>query len=578
MKKLFVTLLFLLSFVNVFAKEVSAQDYFDHAKFSEQNAQYVTALGSYWDAICLDPVNSKEALTRFEKLASKLQDGVKMFEDLNRFQVLDEWTKILKEAEQYFTLNFIYDFSFSPWEIDSSDYRTRTASFRTKVTYNFSKKFETILNIVCNGYRNAYQEEWEGVPSPKYWPKQAVTPIPELGQKTDFSGTTYNYSYTLSKDNKLYLTDDVAMFGVNRDDNNVRLYNSFYNNGYSVYINVVDENQNEIKIPVRYALNAFDVSHGSFEILIEGVKEYEIKLFEKQLAKPNVSKVLLKYGYKKTWNELKEKVEEVEVSLDTAHFRNQKYRKINSITEVEKLYPVFDLYKDNKNFVLVEGSEVLGPVSDSIAFAENTRHRFFDFYMCNHEVTQEEYNKVMGISLLGKENLQKPITSITFLDAVIFCNRLSQLMGYSPCYYITDFKDVILNKEANGYRLPTKEEWEYAARGGKNNLATSTKYAGDKKLDKVAWYIKNSKFELQNVKTKKANQLGLYDMSGNVWEFCNNEVNVQYDEDTRIELYRYIKGGSYCDEEELLNINYSEQVERSRQSYKVGFRLVRNAW
>jgi formylglycine-generating enzyme required for sulfatase activity len=155
------------------------------------------------------------------------------------------------------------------------------------------------------------------------------------------------------------------------------------------------------------------------------------------------------------------------------------------------------------------------------------------FYMGKYEVTQAEWVAVMGSNpswyqgnnltafqkgLSEEERGRLPVEYVSWYDAVDYCNALSDRDNLTRAYTING-TDVTWNSGANGYRLPTEAEWEYAARGGVN--LETYEYSGSDTLGDVAWYWDNSESErTRPVGGKAANSLGLYDMSGNISEWC----------------------------------------------------------
>ena len=123
------------------------------------------------------------------------------------------------------------------------------------------------------------------------------------------------------------------------------------------------------------------------------------------------------------------------------------------------------------------------------------------FSICKYEVTQELWEAVMGSNPSYIKGAKRPVEQVSWEDCQTFISKLNQLTG-------------------KNYRLPTEAEWEYAARGG--NRSNGYKYAGGNNIDDVAWCYDNSSRQTHDVGTKRANELGLYDMSGSVEELCSD--------------------------------------------------------
>ncbi|MDX2072558.1 MAG: SUMF1/EgtB/PvdO family nonheme iron enzyme [Haliscomenobacter sp.] len=209
-----------------------------------------------------------------------------------------------------------------------------------------------------------------------------------------------------------------------------------------------------------------------------------------------------------------------------------------------------------------------------------------DFQIAKHQLTFEEYDafcKATGRDLpsdRGWGRGKRPVIDVTWFDAIDYCNWRSQQEELKPVYQINE-KQVIPNWNANGYRLPTEAEWEYAARGGQQSQGF--KYSGSSNVDEVVWYWDNSVGKTHPVGEKKANELGLYDMSGNVWEWCWDWYGAYPSkaiEDPKgpdkgsVRVYR---GGSWFFIEFGARVDYRGSDNPDRRNFVIGFRLARAA-
>ncbi len=156
------------------------------------------------------------------------------------------------------------------------------------------------------------------------------------------------------------------------------------------------------------------------------------------------------------------------------------------------------------NMLPVEGASFQMGSDDSEAYDEEKpvhQVTLSSYYIGETEVTQELWEAVMGSNPSYYKGPQRPVETVSWNDCKTFISKLNRLTGKS-------------------FRLPTEAEWEFAAKGG--NKSRGYKYSGSNNINDVAWYDDNSNNETHNVKSKVSNELGIYDMSGNVWEWCND--------------------------------------------------------
>ncbi|MDO5496911.1 MAG: formylglycine-generating enzyme family protein [Alistipes sp.] len=195
------------------------------------------------------------------------------------------------------------------------------------------------------------------------------------------------------------------------------------------------------------------------------------------------------------------------------------------------------------------------------------------YYIAEFEVTQSQWEKVMGTTVYQQRDKVKssysmagvgdnyPMYYVSYEEARMFCEELSLLTGKT-------------------YLLPTEAQWEFAAKGGNKGKNSDNKYSGSCSVDAVAWYTSNSNSTSHSVGQKRANQLGIYDMSGNVWEWCSDWYG-SYSSGSQTNpmgpsggQYRVLRGGSWDFDARYCRVSYRGHNNPSSRDNFNGFRVV----
>lgn len=616
-KKIF---LFTILFCSLmFSVHGTSVNFYEVAENFYQQGNYFQALVNYYDEINLNPENV-DAKNQYEKISSMFKNGKPSFDELDVFEIHDEWFNVLRSFENYWTKNCPFEFYISSLRLSTVDFNSRTVNYNSDVRIQHTPKYQEIYSIIKTGFDKAYKTEWTGVNS--NWPETSVY-----------------------KKAKSSFQNGVALKKLDLDIKVASLENNSGVTNYFADIKIVDNNGNiiiaENSVELKSVLNFKNVDskkmdaidRNSYRIIVSNVQlkygfsdenlylniapenvviscaefdvDDEIDLFEPQFESENedlffdeeedvfISDIVMDgeeldeiFAYK-PYSEIQQELLEVEIS-------NEKQVE----TSLEDLFssPTIDMQKyPGVNFNMVKisgGSFDYGRNEDN----PGKRVSVEDFEIGQTEVTQILFMAVMEQAPSSKKGKFFPVERVNWFDTIYFCNQLSLNMGYTPCYSVNGKKDpkkwgyvpgesqtikgvVKCDFIANGFRLPTEIEWEYAAREGELN--SSYKYSGSDILDDVAWSEFNSGAESHEVGTKKSNALGIYDLSGNVWEWCwdayeNSMTHSITGRDTSefVNSARVLKGGGY-DYESYCSVSFREQSDPFFRCDFYGFRLCR---
>jgi len=517
----------------------SYAEYLSQAKQYEGQKKWCYALGAYYDAMGTDesPENKKEAYEGYKTLKDAILSGNPGLGKYNQFSIHDEWKNLLIDAEKYGSNNNMYEITVEKLEQGDLDYSTKTATYNAAISYSHNSRYKNTITIIKRGYKVAYKEDWKDIP--KDWPLYSAS----------------------SKQNNVYNVDGALVYSrvVGHYDKEHTCYlNAFemFNNDiwthktpglYDYKFNIIDENGKEIVKGKRWLLAE------SKQISFSGVTPEVMDLIDNGKAYVNPIACYLEYG---------------------------KYNSVddNGGRTFIKNFPEVQLPLKKEEFIC--GKNLENKIAKNVSQTKINNIEYFRMIPINNievmmtEVTQEMWDAIMSFypdNFLGTD---LPVSNISWFEALEFCNRLSELQGYTPAYSIIKEYDeynpgkkikytgaVTQNLNANGYRLPTEQEWL---------LASGAQDPGINSSD-IGWFNSNSENKTHPVAQKKANEYGLFDMNGNVREWCWDNYNKIYEDG-----YKIIKGGSFMGEymrtEGYYNLGYEYKWSCGDD---IGFRIVR---
>lgn len=539
--------LFLIGFSLLFVTTLFGQTYEEYlakAKQYEAEKRWAFALGAYYDAMGTDllPEEKKEAHDGYVTLRNAILSGNPGLGKFNAFTLHDEWKNLLIDAEKFGS-------SFNPYILTIGDlvqgdlnYENRTASYSAKISYTRSEKYDCTIGVVRSGLYAAHKEDWSDIPSD--WPYKSVSY--EQNEKYNvngaliFSEDAYHWAgYILNYTGNAFAFTTISDYKL-----------------FDYKFTIVDENGKELVEGKRWLLEEY-----GGEITFTDIPVSVMEIIDSGKAFVNPVACYLQYGKcnvedKKGGRTFIKNLPEVELPIN----KNDYICSNNKENERDFAVSKCMLYYLDLGLIEIPGLNI----------EMGKTELFFKLKMLvdnpfRYDYLDDDYY-YDGNSILA------PCT-VSFFEAVELCNNFSIAYGLD-CVYSVDGEtnpanwkyddtnslqgEIVIDTSSNGFRLPTLEEWTYAAKGGENFI-----YSGSNDINEVAWYCGNSDNNVKNVAQKKANAYGLYDMSGNVSEWTSSQNgNV-----------RIICGGSYRDSEVSCKIDCRSYGDPGL--YYAGFRLVR---
>lgn len=516
----------------------SYEEIFEQAVNYEYEGKWFFAYASFYDAMEKFPSSdSIEAFNEFKKIDAAFRSGKPGLVQVSQKKLEAAWIKLACEFEEYWTSHCPKVFIVSDLQRTGLNFFNKTADFSVVIDYEDSPKYKELSSSVYEGFHSAYSSSWKNISSS--WPLISV--------------------HSVSSDD--YFVQGSALVDIGGSVSPASLIswhdvpNGSVNSFFDVKFNLTDLEGNIIYKGGR------NIAGYKSIITLQDLPQSYMRLIETGNIKIEPTGLFLEYGKVNKYDSLKRDwiLDLPELNLSnsdygfyhSSEYESQVLNKESPVSVVERL-SLDLLFKDYVSYHKVNGISFEMVSLPSLKFIMGSENGNKDerplhevdlssFEIGRTEVTQALYKKIMGENPSGFSSsgstggVNLPVDSVSWFDAIYFCNLLSMAEGYEPCYVVEGSKnpsewnyeihsgdfieaDVLWDFSANGYRLPTEAEWECSAKGGIFLNDASASILSNP--ENYAWFNENSLNTTHPVALKKMNACGLYDIGGNVWEWC----------------------------------------------------------